>query len=253
MQTNPTEQTTSVVAGRNAVLELLKSGRDIDKIFVKKGEREGSIRVIVAQAHAAGVPVVEVEKNKLDAMAAGAVHQGVVAQAAEKEYVSVKDILQLAADRGEDPFLVICDGITDPHNLGAIIRSAEAAGCHGLILPKRRSVGLTSVVGKASAGALAHLAVARVSNLATTVRELKKAGVWVYTADMGGSPYRTADTTGPAAFILGSEGEGVSHLLRELADVTLAIPMYGNVSSLNVSAAAAVLLFDAAAKRHPNA
>ena len=247
------QETTTVVAGRNAVLELLKSGRAIDKIFVKSGEREGSIRMIVAQAVSAGIPVVEVEKSKLDAMSAGAIHQGVVAQTAEKDYVSVEEILEIARQRGEDPFLVICDGITDPHNLGAIIRSAEAAGCHGLILPKRRSVGLTSVVGKSSAGALAHLAVAKVSNLATTVRDLKKQGVWIYTADMDGTDYTKADTTGPAAFILGSEGAGVSHILKELADFTVSIPMYGKVSSLNVSAAAAILLFAAAKQRHPNA
>lgn len=242
----------TVVAGRNAVLELLKSGRAVDKIFVKKGEREGSIRVIFTQAREAGIPVVEVEKQKLDTMSEGAIHQGVVALAAEKDYVSVSDILAIAAARGEDPFLVICDGITDPHNMGAIIRSAEAAGVHGIILPKRRSVGLSSVVGKSSAGALAHMAVAKVSNLATTVRELKKAGIWVYTADMHGTPYQKADLTGPCALILGSEGEGVSHLLRELADITVSIPMYGKVDSLNVSAAAAVLLFAAANARHAN-
>ncbi|MBQ8332051.1 MAG: 23S rRNA (guanosine(2251)-2'-O)-methyltransferase RlmB [Clostridia bacterium] len=231
-----------LVIGRNAVRELLKSGRDIDKLFVQRGEREGSIVVLVAEAIERHIPVVEVERAKLDKMSNFAVHQGVVAMAAEKEYCSVEDVLKIAEERGEKPFVVIADGITDPHNLGALIRCAEGVGAHGLIIPKRRAVGLTPAVTKASCGAIEHLAVAKVTNLAATVEELKKAGLWIFAAEAGGKAYYETDFDCPCALVMGSEGEGVSRLIKEKADFITSIPMYGHVNSFNVSTAAAVIL-----------
>ena len=231
-----------LVIGRNAVRELLKSGRDIDKLFVQRGEREGSIVVLVAEAIERHIPVVEVERAKLDKMSNFAVHQGVVAMAAEKEYCSVEDVLKIAEERGEKPFVVIADGITDPHNLGALIRCAEGVGAHGLIIPKRRAVGLTPAVTKASCGAIEHLAVAKVTNLAATVEDLKKAGLWIFAAEAGGKAYYETDFDCPCALVMGSEGEGVSRLIKEKADFITSIPMYGHINSFNVSTAAAVIL-----------
>ncbi len=231
-----------LVIGRNAVRELLKSGRDIDKLFVQRGEREGSIVVLVAEAIERHIPVVETEKSKLDSMTGFAVHQGVVAMAAEKEYCSVEDILRIAADRGEKPFLVIADGITDPHNLGALIRCAEGVGAHGLIIPKRRAVGLTPAVTKASCGAIEHLAIAKVTNLAATIEDLKKQGIWIFAAEAGGAAYYDTDFNCPCALIMGSEGDGVSRLVKERSDFIVSIPMYGHVNSFNVSTAASVIL-----------
>ncbi len=238
-----------VIAGRNAVMELLASEQTVDKLFVKKGEREGSIRVIVSLAVQKKIPILECDLGKLDALCGGVKHQGVVAMAAEIEYKTVEDLFEIAAQRGEDPFFVIADGITDPHNLGAMIRCAEGAGAHGIIISKRRTVGTTAVVAKASAGALNHLAVAKVSNLHTTVLELQKRGVWVYAAEAGGTRYDTCELSGPCAFIFGSEGEGVSHLLKETADGIVSLPMRGKVNSLNVSTATAVILYEAAKQR----
>lgn len=234
--------TEGAVIGRNAVRELLKTGRDIDKIFVQRGEREGSIVALVAEAVARRIPVVEVEKTRLDHMSDFANHQGIVALAAEKEYCSVEDILALARERGERPFLVIADGITDPHNLGALIRCAEGVGAHGLIIPKRRAVGLTPAVTKASCGAIEHLAIAKVTNLATTIDQLKKEGLWIFAAEAGGTNYFETDFRCPCALVMGSEGDGVSHLIKSKADYIVSIPMYGRVNSFNVSTAAAVLL-----------
>ncbi len=238
-----------LVVGRNAVRELLKSGRSIDKLLVQRGEREGSITVLVAEAIERGIPVIECEKQKLDELSLGAPHQGMIAMAAEKEYVTVDEILAIAAERGEKPLIVISDGITDPHNLGALIRCAEGAGAHGLIIPKRRAVGLTPVVSKASAGAIEHLAIAKVSNIAQTVAELQEKGVWVYAAEAGGQAYYETDFKGPCALVFGSEGDGVSRIVKEKADMIVSIPMYGQVNSLNVSTAAAVILCEAA-KQH---
>ena len=240
----PNEETIheGLVIGRNAVRELLKSGRDIDKIFVQRGEREGSIVVLVAEAVERHIPIIETDRAKLDKMTDFAVHQGVVAMAAEKEYCSVEDILQIAADRGEKPFVVIADGITDPHNLGALIRCAEGVGAHGLIIPKRRAVGLTPAVTKASCGAIEHLAVAKVTNLSSVVDQLKKEGLWIFAAEAGGQAYYDTDFNCPCALIMGSEGDGVSHLLKEKSDFITSIPMYGQVNSFNVSTAAAILL-----------
>ena len=240
-----------MVIGRNAVRELLKSGRDIDKIFVQRGEREGSIVVLVAEAIERHIPVIETDRAKLDKMSNFAVHQGILAMAAEKEYCTVEDILQIASDRGEKPFLVIADGITDPHNLGALIRCAEGVGAHGLIIPKRRAVGLTPAVTKASCGAIEHLAVAKVTNLAATIDSLKKEGIWVFAAEAGGSSYYETDFRCPCALVMGSEGEGVSHLIKEKSDFIVSIPMYGKVNSFNVSTAAAVLLAEIS-RQHRN-
>lgn len=244
------EENTGLVIGRNAVRELLRSGRAIDKILVRRGELEGSIVALVAEARAAGVPIVEIDKSKLDAMAGFAPHQGIVAMAAEKEYCTVEDILALAEERGEPPLIAIADGITDPYNLGALIRCAEGVGAHGLIIPKRRAVGLTPLVSKASAGAIEHLPIAKVSNIASTVTLLKKKGVWVYAAEAGGTPYYDVDFTGPAAIIFGSEGNGVSALNKQNSDVIVSIPMFGRVNSFNVSTAAAVLLAEASKQHH---
>ena len=238
-----------LVVGRNAVRELLKSGRSIDKLLVQRGEREGSITVLVSEAIERGIPVIECEKQKLDELSCGAPHQGMIAMAAEKEYVTVDEILAIAEERNEKPLIVISDGITDPHNLGALIRCAEGAGAHGLIIPKRRAVGLTPVVSKASAGAIEHLAVAKVSNIAQTVAELQEKGVWVYAAEAGGQTYYETDFRGPCALVFGSEGNGVSRIVKEKADMIVSIPMYGEVNSLNVSTAAAVILCEAA-KQH---
>ena len=237
---------TGLVIGRNAVRELLKSEREIDKILVQRGEREGSIVVLVAMAIEKGIPVVETDKNKLDAMSGFAPHQGIVAMASEKEYCTVDDILNIAKERGESPLIVIADGITDPYNLGALIRCAEGAGAHGLIIPKRRSTGLTPLVSKASAGAIEHMAVAKVSNIANTIRDLKEKGVWIFAAEAGGKPYYETDFKGPCGLVFGSEGNGVSQIVIENSDALTSIPMYGKVNSFNVSTAASVILCEAA-------
>ena len=234
-----------LVIGRNAVRELLKSGRAVDKLLVSKGDREGSIVVLVAQAIERGIPVVEVERAKLDGMAGMSQHQGVIAMAAEKEYCSVEDIIAIAHERGEAPLIVISDGITDPYNLGSLIRCAEGVGAHGLIIPKRRASGLTPLVSKASAGAIEHLAVAKVSNIAQTIEELKEHNIWVYSAEAGGKAYYETDFTGGCAIVFGSEGEGVSQLVKQKSDFIVSIPMYGHVNSFNVSTAASVILAEA--------
>lgn len=241
------------VIGRNAVRELLKSGRPIDKLMVQRGEREGSIVVLVAEAIERGIPVIEVEKAKLDKLAAFAPHQGVIALAAEKEYVEVEDILKIAEERGETPLIVISDGITDPYNLGALIRCAEGVGAHGLILPKRRAVGLTPLVSKASAGAIEHLAIAKASNIAMTIDKLKEKGIWTFAAEAGGDAYYDTDMSVPSAIVFGSEGDGVSELVKKKCDYTVSIPMYGKVNSFNVSTAASVILAEASRQqRHKN-
>ena len=231
-----------LVVGRNAVRELLKSGRAIDKLLVQRGEREGSIVVLVAEAIERHIPVVESDKAKLDKLTGGASHQGIVAMAAEKDYCTVDDILNIASERGEKPFIVIADGVSDPHNLGAIIRCAEGVGAHGLIIPKRRAVGLTPTVSKASCGAIEHLAVAKVTNIAATVEELKEKGIWIFSAEAGGENYYDTDFNCPCAIVLGSEGDGVSKLVKDRSDYIVSIPMYGKINSFNVSTAAAVIL-----------
>jgi 23S rRNA (guanosine2251-2'-O)-methyltransferase len=208
--------------------------------------------VLVAEAIERHIPVVEVEKAKLDKMTAFATHQGIVAMAAEKEYCSVDDILAIAEERGERPFIVIADGITDPHNLGALIRCAEGVGAHGLIIPKRRASGLTPLVSKSSAGAIEHLAVAKVSNIAQTIEELKEQNIWIYSAEAGGQAYYDTDFRGGCAIVFGSEGEGVSQLVKQKSDFIVSIPMYGHVNSFNVSTAAAVILAEASKQHRTN-
>ena len=236
--------------GRNAVLEVLKSGRDIEKIIVQKGNVEGTIRRIVGIAKEKGVVVQEVVKQKLDEMSQTKNHQGVIAIVSEHEYADVEDIINSAESKGEKPFIIILDNITDPHNLGAIIRTAECAGAHGVIIPKRRSVGLTAIVGKTSAGAIEYMPVARVTNIARTIDDLKSRGIWVACADMGGDDYFDTSLDGALALVIGSEGEGVSRLVKEKCDFTVSIPMYGKISSLNASVAAALLMYEAVRQRN---
>lgn len=240
------DESSSIVFGRNPVMELLKSDRTIDKLFVRRGDREGSITVIVAECLARKIPVIEVDKAKLDSLTGGMNHQGVAAMAAMKDYCSIDDIFKIAGERGEKPFIVVADEIEDPHNLGALIRCAEGAGAHGLIIPKRRSAGLTSVVQKASAGALEHLAIAKVANIASALDELKERNVWVYGAEADGAPVYDTKFDSATAIVVGSEGFGISRLVREKCDFIVSIPMYGRVNSFNVSCAAAVILCEAA-------
>ena len=236
--------------GRNALTEALRSGRTIDKVFIAAGETDRGLQRLAAQAKDAGAVVVPVDRRKLDQMSTSHSHQGVIALAAAREYYTVEDILQTARDRGEAPLIVICDELSDPHNLGAILRSGECAGAHGVIIPKRRSVGLTAVVAKASAGAVEYMKVARVTNIAATIEELKKEGVWIFgTAAEGSIPMYQADLKGPAAIVIGSEGTGMSRLVGEKCDVTVHIPMRGNITSLNASAAASILLYEAVRQR----
>ena len=236
--------------GRNAVLEVLKSGRDIEKIIVVKGNVEGTVRRIVGMAKERGIVVQEVVRQKLDEMSQTKNHQGVIAIVSEHEYADIQDILAAAADKGEKPFIIILDNRTDPHNLGAVIRTAECAGAHGVIIPKRRSVGLTATVGKTSAGAVEYMPVARVTNISRTIEELKKEGIWVACADMGGEDYFESALDGAIALVIGSEGEGVSRLVKEKCDFTVSIPMYGSISSLNASVASALLMYEVVRQRN---
>lgn len=243
------ERETALYEGRNAVMELLRAGKTVDKLFVAP-DQNGRMADIVAMAKETGAVVTQVDRRKLDAMSETGAHQGVIAQAAAHTYVSLEDILQTARDRGERPLILVCDGLTDPHNLGAVIRSAETAGAHGVVIPKRRSAGLTATAAKASAGAIEHIGVARVTNLAAAIDELKENGVWVFGADAGGDKQLyEADFAGAAAIVIGSEGNGLSRIVREKCDFIVSIPMKGKVNSLNASAAAAVLLYEAVRQR----
>ena len=246
----PPEETEGQLEGRNALQEALKSGRTIDKVFIAEGDTDRGLQRLAAQAKEAGAVVVPVDRRKLDAMSFTHAHQGVIAQAAAHVYYTIDDILEEAASRGEAPLIVICDELSDPHNLGAILRSAECAGAHGVIIPKRRSVGLTATVAKASAGAVEYMKVARVTNINNAISELKEKGVWVFgTAAEGSIPMYQADLTGPAAIVIGNEGSGLSPLVRKNCDVMVNIPMAGRISSLNASAAASILLYEAVRQR----
>lgn len=238
-----------IIAGRNPVAEALKAGRAIDCLYVAKGPRTGQAPVILARAKELGIPVKEADPRKLSHLCNGANHQGVVAVAAARDYATVEDMLALARERGEAPLLLLCDGLEDPHNLGAVIRAAECAGAHGVIIPKRRSVGLTYAVSKASAGAVEHLPVARVQNLAALLEELKEKGLWIFAADMDGQPWCQADFTGPSAIVIGSEGQGVGRLVKERSDFVVSLPIRGKVNSLNASVAAGVLCYEALRQR----
>ena len=246
----PLEEADGIIEGRNAVIEALRAGTNIDKIYLARGETDAALGHIASTARAKGVVVVEADRRKLDGMSRTHAHQGVIALAAVRAYVDVEDLLALAAERGEPPLLVVCDELSDPHNLGAVIRTAECAGAHGVIIPKRRSAGLTAVVAKTSAGAVSHVPVARVANLTACLKELKEEGVWVFgtAADARQTIYQ-ADLKGPAAIVIGSEGDGMSRLVRETCDVLLSIPMKGKLNSLNASAAAAILLYEAVRQR----
>ncbi len=239
-----------LIEGRNAVQEALRAGRAIDKLYIARGETDRTLGRIAAKARERGVVVTECDRRKLDAMSATGAHQGVIAQAAVREYCGLEDILALAAERGEDPFVIVCDEISDPHNLGAILRTAECAGAHGVVIPKRRSAGLTAVVDKASAGAAEHMLVARVANLPSALKELKKAGLWVYgTAADAAAELWSADLTGPICLVIGSEGFGMGRLVAECCDGTVSIPLLGKVTSLNASAAAAVMMYEVVRRR----
>ncbi len=244
------EEVEGQLEGRNALQEALRSGRTIDKVFIASGETDRALQRLAAQAKEAGAVVVPVDRRKLDVMSFTRAHQGVITLAAAHEYATIDDLLQVAADRGEAPLLIICDELTDPHNLGAILRSAECAGAHGVIIPKRRSVGLTATVAKASAGAVEYMKVARVTNINTAIAELKEKGVWIFGAAAEDSvPMYQADLTGPAAIVIGNEGAGMSPLVRKNCDMTVHIPMRGRISSLNASAAASILLYEALRQR----
>ena len=246
----PVEEVEGQLEGRNALTEALRSGRTIDKVFIAAGETDRALQRLAAQAKEAGAVVVPVDRRKLDAMSTTHAHQGVIALAAAREYATLDDLLENAASKGEAPLLVICDELTDPHNLGAILRSAECVGAHGVIIPKRRSVGLTATVAKASAGAVEYMPVARVTNINAAIADLKEKGVWIFgTAAEGSIPMYQADLTIPAAIVIGNEGSGMSPLVRKNCDVTVHIPMKGNISSLNASCAASVLLYEALRQR----
>ena len=238
------ERRENVVVGRNAVRELLNSGMPVDKILVSG--REGSVVALIAQAKERKIPVVDADSAALDRLSGGENHQGIAAYVGEKEYSTIEEILETAAERGEKPLIVVCDGIEDPHNLGAVIRCAECAGAHGVIIPERRACGLTPAVSKASAGAILHMKIARVGNIAQTIEKLKESGIWTFAAEAGGIDFYDADFNLPCAIVLGGEDSGVSRLVKERCDFIVSIPMYGHVNSLNVSTAASVLLCRAA-------
>ena len=241
---NKEENNKDIIAGRNPVSEALKSGRSIDTLYVAKGELNGSVKVIAALAKEKHIPVKEVDRKKLDFMTNRANHQGIVALAAVKDYSSVDDIFELARQRDESPFVIVLDGIEDPHNLGAIIRTAECAGAHGVIIPSRRAAGLNFTVGKSSAGALEYVPVASVTNIAAAIDDLKQRGCWVYGADMDGQTYCEAKLDGASALVIGAEGRGLGRLVREKCDVILSLPMLGKINSLNASVAAGVLMYE---------
>ena len=242
---NENKYKNDLIEGRNAVIEALRAGRNIDKIYLSKGDTDRALGHIASKARDAGIVVVDCDRRKLDAMSVTKAHQGVIALCAVREYCSIDDILDLAAQRGEAPFVIICDEISDPHNMGAIIRTAECAGAHGVIIPKRRSAGLTAIVDKASAGAAEHALVARVPNIPAAIKELKAKGLWIYGAAAEGSAtmWKT-DFSGPVALVIGSEGDGIGRLVAETCDFIVSIPMKGKISSLNASAAASILMYE---------
>ncbi|HEX3026720.1 MAG TPA: 23S rRNA (guanosine(2251)-2'-O)-methyltransferase RlmB [Clostridia bacterium] len=249
MQTERSGLHEEVIAGRNPVIEALKSGRPVDSVMIVRDNKQGPVLKIIALCREKSIPIKEVSPVKLDSLCPGVNHQGVAAVAAAHEYAEVEDILELARKRDEPPFLIVADDIEDPHNLGAMIRTAEAAGAHGVIIPKRNAAGLTSTVDKASSGALEYVPVARVANLASTIDELKKQGIWVYGADMEGQPYYKTDFGGAVAIVIGSEGKGISRLIKEKCDFLVSIPMRGKISSLNASVACGVLLYEVTRNR----
>lgn len=246
---NQSDSNDELIIGRNAILEALKSERPINTLLVAKGERNGSVGRIIAQCREKKIVVKEVDKKKLDFMCGQGNHQGVAAYAAAHEYAEIEDIFALANERGEEPFIIVCDELEDPHNLGAIIRTAEAAGAHGIIIPKRRNASLTWAVGKSAAGAIEYMPVARVGNLASTLDELKEKGLWIYSADMDGQNWCETDFKGAVALVIGSEGKGVGRLIREKSDFIVSLTMNGKINSLNASVAAGILMYEVARQR----
>ena len=238
-----------MVAGRNAVMEALKGSRSVNKLMIANGSTEGSIKEIIAVAKEKGVNIQYWDRSKLDSIARGIRHQGVLAQVAPVQYAELEDILQVAKDRNEPPFIVLLDELEDPHNLGAILRTADAAGVHGVLIPKHRSCPLSATVAKTSAGAVEHMPVARVGNLVQTIKKLKQEGLWVAAADMDGKDYYDTDLTGPLLLIIGSEGQGVGRLVKEQCDFVVRIPMVGKINSLNASVAGSILMYEAMKQR----
>lgn len=239
----------NLIIGRNAVMEALRSGREIDKLFLAKGNTHGPIKAIIAKCAERGILIKEVPVSKLDFMCGGANHQGVILSAAAHNYSSVEDILIAAKNKNEPPFIIICDGIEDPHNLGAIIRTAEAAGAHGVIIPKHRAVALTTTVSKAACGALEYVPVAKVTNLSDTIDKLKESGVWVFGAEMSESDWCSVDYTGAVALVIGSEGKGLGALVKKKCDGLISLPMCGHINSLNASVAAGILMYEVTRQR----
>lgn len=246
---NLDNQRNDIIAGRNPVMEAIRSGRSIESILVAKGERSGSVVAIIAKAKQKNIPVKDVDSKKLDFLAKGVNHQGIVAQCAVKEYSTLEDIFALAEERGESPFIIVLDKIEDPHNLGAIIRTAECAGAHGVIIPERRSAGLSYTVEKTSAGALEYMPVVRVKNISAVLQKLKDNGIWVYGADMDGEHYKKVNFDGAVALVIGNEGKGISPLVAKDCDVIVSLPMKGKINSLNASVAAGILMYEIADKR----
>ena len=247
---NTEAESDGIIEGRNAVLEALRTNTPIDKIYLAKGETDAALGHIASTARGKGIVVVETDRRKLDERSVTHSHQGVIAVTAVREYVSVEEILNVAREKGENPLIVVCDELSDPHNLGAVIRTAECAGAHGVIIPKRRSAGLTAIVAKTSAGAVSHVPVARVPNIPAVLKDLKKEGIWVFgTAADGDTSLYKADLKGPAAIVIGSEGDCMVRLVTETCDFKVSIPMKGKLNSLNASAAAAILLYEAVRQR----
>lgn len=249
MEKNKRRSNQDIIAGRNAVTEAIRSGRAIDSIIVARGAHTGPLATIMAKARDKKIPIKEVDTKKLDFMCAGAPHQGIIAIAAVKEYATVDDIFDLAESRGELPFIIIADEIEDPHNLGAIIRTAECAGAHGVIVPQRRATGLTYTVGKASAGAIEYVPVARVTNISKTIDDLKSRGLWIYGTDMDGQNWCETDLKGAIGLVVGNEGKGMSRLVKEKCDVILSLPMKGQINSLNASVAAGIVMYEVSRQR----
>lgn len=246
---NLDNQRNDIIAGRNPVMEAIRSGRSIESILVARGERSGSVVAIIAKAKQKNIPVKDVDSKKLDFLAKGINHQGIVAQCAVKEYSTLEDIFALAEERGESPFIIVLDKIEDPHNLGAIIRTAECAGAHGVIIPERRSAGLSYTVEKTSAGALEYMPIVRVKNISAVLQKLKDKGIWVYGADMDGEHYKKVNFDGAVALVIGNEGKGISPLVAKDCDVIVSLPMKGKINSLNASVAAGILMYEIADKR----
>ena len=249
MQMENTQAESTKIEGRNAVLEAFRSGKTIDKLFVLDGCKDGPIQTILREAKKHDTLVQFVAKERLEQLSETKKHQGVIAMAAAFSYATVEDILENARKKNEAPFVILLDNIEDPHNLGAIIRTAEACGAHGIIIPKRRNVGLNYIVSKTSCGALEYMPVARVTNLASTIDELKKKNIWVYAADMDGQRWDKTDFSGGVALVVGSEGNGVGRLIKEKCDVTVSLPMLGKVNSLNASVAAGIIMYEIARQR----